>query len=188
MEGFNIQALHSLLTNDEDNSDSEDERPSNDMSRMGPADFVPKKSSSESAAPAQQKPATKPKDIWDTDEVAEGAEYEDIHDTRPQPEYDILYKQAISSEEMFLQMGNKTPATSSCEDMVVKITLPNTKIGDVKLDVKKKFLDVRAPRYKLGLHLPHPCDHENGKAQWDGTKSLLIVTLRMTRDYDFMNF
>jgi len=186
MEGFNIQALHSLLTNDEDNSDSEDERPSNDMSRMGPADFVPKKSSSESAAPAQQKPATK--DIWDTDEVAEGAEYEDIHDTRPQPEYDILYKQAISSEEMFLQMGNKTPATSSCEDMVVKITLPNTKIGDVKLDVKKKFLDVRAPRYKLGLHLPHPCDHENGKAQWDGTKSLLTVTLRMTRDYDFMNF
>ena len=58
-------------------------QPSNDMSRMGPADVGPKKTS-KSVAPDQQKPVTK--DIWDTEEVAEGAEYEDIHDTRPQPE------------------------------------------------------------------------------------------------------
>jgi hypothetical protein len=33
--------------------------------------------------------------------------------------YDIVFKQAVSSEDMFLQMGNKTPSTASCEDMVV---------------------------------------------------------------------
>jgi hypothetical protein len=35
--------------------------------------------------------------------------------------YEIVYKQAVSSEDMFLQMGNKTPLTSSCEDMVVSL-------------------------------------------------------------------
>ena len=41
---------------------------------------------------------------------------------------------------------------------------------------------------KLGLHLPHPVDHKTGKAQWDGDKEILNVTLRMQREYDFMNF
>ena len=40
----------------------------------------------------------------------------------------------------------------------------------------------------LGLHLPHPVDHKSGKAQWDGKTETLSVTLRMKRDYDFMNF
>ena len=33
--------------------------------------------------------------------------------------YDIVYKQAIATEDMFLGMSNRTPSTSSCEDMVV---------------------------------------------------------------------
>ena len=41
---------------------------------------------------------------------------------------------------------------------------------------------------KLGLHLPHPVDSKNGKAQWDGGRFLLTVSLSMTREYDFMNF
>ena len=32
------------------------------------------------------KPKEKSKDIWDADEVGEGAEYEDLHDPRPSPE------------------------------------------------------------------------------------------------------
>ena len=40
---------------------------------------------------------------------------------------------------------------------------------------------------KLGLHLPHPVDSKNGKAQWDKSKNLLTVTLRMLREYDFLN-
>lgn len=41
---------------------------------------------------------------------------------------------------------------------------------------------------KLGLHLPHPVDHKIGKAQWDGDKHVLTVTLRMVREYDAFNF
>ena len=35
--------------------------------------------------------------------------------------YDIVYKQAVTSEDMFLRMSNKTPATASCENMVVSM-------------------------------------------------------------------
>lgn len=35
------------------------------------------------------------------------------------PRYEMIFKQAVTSEEMYLQMGNKNPSTASCEDMVV---------------------------------------------------------------------
>lgn len=40
----------------------------------------------------------------------------------------------------------------------------------------------------LGLHLPHPVDSKSGKAEWDGKTETLSVTLKMKREYDFMNF
>ena len=41
-------------------------------------------------------------------------------------------------------MGNKTPATSSCEDMIVKIKLPGIeKLADIDLNLFEKFLDCR---------------------------------------------
>jgi hypothetical protein len=84
------------------------------------------------------------KDIWNVDEVEEGAEYDNSDDSRPQPEYEIIYKQDLTSEELFLGMSNKTPATSSCEYMIVKIQLPGTKkISEIDVNVFDKFLDCR---------------------------------------------
>ena len=31
----------------------------------------------------------------------------------------MIYKQAITSEDIFLQLGNKTNASASCENLVV---------------------------------------------------------------------
>ena len=39
---------------------------------------------------------------------------------------------------------------------------------------------------KLGVHLPHPVDSKNGKAQWDKDRELLTVTVRLVREYDFL--
>lgn len=173
-----------MLAPKEVDSDSDEDKPTTCSAQMTPASIGPKKGN----AKVETKVAQNTKDIWAEEEVAEGAEFESNYDPRPQPEYDIVYKQAVTSEDMFLQMGNKTPASFSCEDMVVKIKLPETKIADVTLDVKTKFLDCRTPKYYLGLHLPNPVDHKNGKAAWDGNTETLSVTLRMKRDYDFMNF
>ncbi|VDN24448.1 unnamed protein product [Dibothriocephalus latus] len=67
------------------------------------------------------KPEIKPVDpnaIWDADEVPEVEDVQDIYDPRPQPEYEILFKQDVTTEDIYLQMGNKTPTTASCEYMV----------------------------------------------------------------------
>ena len=87
------------------------------------------------------------KDIWNEEEVEEGAEFDTSDDPREQPDYDIVYKQKITTEEMFLQMGNKTPATASCEDMTVKIKLPGVdKISEIDVNVFEKFLDCRTAK------------------------------------------
>lgn len=101
--------------------------------------------------------------------------------------YEMVFKQAVSSEHMYLQMSGKNPSTASCEDLVIKIKLRDTEYSDVNLDVTDTFLDCRTPKYKLGLHLPNPVDSKNGKAQWDKSKQLLTVTVRLVREYDFVN-
>ncbi|KAK7503781.1 hypothetical protein BaRGS_00004904 [Batillaria attramentaria] len=187
--GNTVLAIADLLKSAEEpeDSDSDEDLKPGSAAAFGPGDVGPKQTASDKTE--RKGPEKKnTKDIWDAEEVPEGAEYEALYDPRPQPEYDIVYKQAVSSEDMFLQMGNKTPLTSSCEDMVVKISLPDTKMADVELDVKQKFLDCRTPKFKLGLHLPHPVDHKQGKAQWDAKTETLVVTLRMTRELDDFNF
>ena len=151
--------------------------------QIGPPQKQKPSSSSETAAKQQVKPPSK--DIWDANEVAvSGTGAED--DPRMRPEYEILYKQAVSAEDMFIGLSGRDPSTSSCEDLVVRITLPNTTMSQVELDITSTFLDLRSPSYRLGLHLPHPVDDKNGTAKWHADKSLLVVTLPMRREYDFL--
>lgn len=39
----------------------------------------------------------------------------------------------------------------------------------------------------LGLYLPHTVDHKSGKAKWLSEEELLEITLRIVREYDFLN-
>jgi len=89
----------------------------------------------------------------------------------------------------FAQMGGKTTATASCEDMVVTIHLDGEQSRHViDLSLAKTQLDVRSPLYRLCLHLPHPIDPETGNAVWNKENHTLVVTLRMVREFDLVNF
>ena len=57
-------------------------------------------------------------EIWQSGEVEEQSQYE-YDDLRPQPEYELVFKQAVSAEDVFLGMSNKNPTTASCEHMLV---------------------------------------------------------------------
>jgi dynein assembly factor 6, axonemal len=111
-------------------------------------------------------------------------------ENRERPNYTIVYKQAVRTEDMFLQMGCKTPGTASCEDMIVEIDLPNEQatIEAMQLDVARDTIDVRTPRYRLKMPLSQPVDPELGKAEYDAERRVLKLTLRMRRDLDFVNF
>ncbi|XP_056396826.1 dynein axonemal assembly factor 6 [Hyla sarda] len=175
-----IEALCTLLSNAEE--EEEKERLYSSLV-VNPGDIGPLNPEKK----ALQKDLSS-KEIWDILEVPEGSEFDDTSDQREQPKYEILFKQKVGSEDIFLGMSRKDPSTVCCEDLVVKIQLPNTKASDISLDIRRKFLDLRTPKYKLGLHLPHPVNEKTGKAQFKVDTETLELTLTMVRDFDFINF
>ncbi|RNA21862.1 PIH1D3 [Brachionus plicatilis] len=188
---FDIKSLETLLRESNDESSDDEDQPIKNLSaKLGPGCIGPNKKETSYTQEKNNLYAKKQsKNIWDEDEVEAGAEYDTSDDPRIQPEYDILFKQKLSSEELFLQMGNKTAATSSCEDMVIKIKLPGVeKVSEIDINTFEKFLDCRTLNYRLGLHLPHPVNPKTSSAKWDQKNSTLIVTMTMNREYDFVNF
>ncbi|XP_061551066.1 protein PIH1D3 [Phycodurus eques] len=179
----NIQALSALLsTQQDDDDDYQDVSP---YAKMGPGHIGPlaKKEKEESSAYEKKNS----KEVWSEEEVPEGPQYDDVTDPRPQPEYEIILKQSVGTEDLFLGLSRKDPSSMCCEAMLVKIKLPDSKLSDVTLDVKEKFLDLRTPKYRLALHLPHPVHHQEGKAQFFSEREELEVTLVMNRPLDAVN-
>ncbi|XP_071347694.1 dynein axonemal assembly factor 6 [Trachinotus anak] len=183
-----LQALSALLSAQQDgDGDDDDEEESKNVTayaQLGPGHIgpPPKKDKEESTAYVKKNS----KDIWNEEEVAEGSQYDDLADPRPQPEYEIILKQSVGTEDLFLGLSGKDPSSMCCEAMLVKIKLPDAKATDVVLDVKEKFLDLRTPKYKLGLHLPHPIHSQEGKAKFFTDREELEVTLLLKRSTDFI--
>nr|XP_046263397.1 protein PIH1D3 isoform X2 [Scatophagus argus] len=180
-----LQALSDLLsTRQEDDGDEERENASV-YAQLGPGHIGPPPKNDKEVSTANVKKDSK--DIWNEEEVPEGSQYDDLADPRPQPEYEIILKQSVGTEDLFLGLNRKDPSSMCCEAMLVKIKLPDIKATDVFLDIKEKFLDLRTPKYKLGLHLPHPIHSHGGKAQFFSEREELEVTLLMNRPMDFIN-
>lgn len=109
---------------------------------------------------------------------------------RETPDYRIVYKQSVTPEDVYLQMGNKTAATSSCEEMCLEILMPKetVSIDRMQLDVSSDEVDLQTPAYRFKLPLVQQIDPDHGKASWDDKEKILRLTLRMKREYDFINF
>ena len=61
------------------------------------------------------------KNIWTTNEIREEGSHYDDNDSRPQPEYDMVFKQSVGVEDVYLGMNLKNPTTACCENLVVRI-------------------------------------------------------------------
>ncbi|KAG9478071.1 hypothetical protein GDO78_013199 [Eleutherodactylus coqui] len=178
-----IEVLSALLNNGEE---EEDDEALSSSSVINPGDIGPLRPEKNGSTPLQKDKNSK--EIWDVLEVPDGSEFDDSLDPREQPDYEMFFKQRVGSEDLFLGMSRKDPSTACCEELAVKIHLPNTKTSDVSLDIRRKFLDLRTPKYKLGLHLPHPVNEKTAKAKFKVDTETLEVTLTMVRDFDFVNF
>ncbi|XP_055008080.1 protein PIH1D3 [Boleophthalmus pectinirostris] len=180
----NLQALSALLNPQEGQKEEEDYETLSASAQLGPGSIGPKPKKD---TPAVSGSISKSKEIWSEEEVSEGSQFDDLNDQRPQPDYEVIMKQSVGTEDVFLGLSEKDPSSMSCEALLVKIKLPDTKLADVVLDVKETFLDLRTPKYKLGLHLPHPVHSQEGKAQFFSDREELEVTLLMNRPLDFIN-
>lgn len=85
-------------------------------------------------------------------------------------------------------MSGKTPATASCEDMILTVEMPGEKFKNIDIKITRENLNLLSPQYKLNIPLPHRVDAQRGNAKWDSDKEKLVITLRMDREYDYVNF
>lgn len=175
-------------------SDSENEGDfPGSSSMLGPASVKPKKSEVKKSLEnsllkkiESEGTAVTSMDEW----MKQQAEDEELLDTRKQPEYTLTYKQSVTTEDIYLQMGLKTPATSSCEDMIVDIQLPDETVNIDRMDLRVEVdsVHLQTPVYRLQLSLPHKVHPKKGRAEFDSDKKVLKLTLRMNRELDFVNF
>lgn len=191
-----LKALRELLVPAKEDSDSEneDERPGfkakfvNPYSLSKPEDDQQPESSIASGSIIGCK-STKPETL---DEWEQREKYlnSDENELRKTPEYRIIYKQAVSPEDLYLQIGLKTSSTASCEQMCLEIQLPDETVGieHMKLDVSPNEIDLKTPVYRLKLPLVQTVDPDYGNAQWDGEQKRLRLNLLMKREYDCVNF
>ncbi|XP_049866506.1 dynein axonemal assembly factor 6 [Pectinophora gossypiella] len=109
-------------------------------------------------------------------------------DDRKVPEYSMNYQQAVSAEDVFLQIGPKTPGSASCENLIVRIKMPGDKKENVDLAVDTNSVTVNSSQYSLKLPLPHGINPDLSKANWDSADETLVLTLKLDREFDFVNF
>lgn len=191
----NLQLLQKLLSPDNGNSSDEDDHllktGDQHMSPSDLASMLPNKSFT--AEQRQLLPATasssEPKTI-DEWEEREALLTEQELDNRKCPSYNIIYKQSVTPEDIFLQMSSKTATTASCEEMCLEIAMPeeNISVDDMELDIESNSIDLKTPVYRLKMPLVQSIDPDQGRAVWDDDRKMLTLTLRMKREFDFINF
>ena len=118
---------------------------------------------------------TKPKnEIWsDKDFIEENIK----EDGRPKPKYEILYKQNVGTEDIFLGLSNKDNSSNSCDQLLMKIYLPHTNLKEIGLEVKDQSIHLTTPQYLLNHMLQYKVHKEKTDAKWDKEKGLLLLTL-----------
>ncbi|EFA04053.2 dynein axonemal assembly factor 6 [Tribolium castaneum] len=179
-EFYEIQNLVKLFNPPREDDDSDSD--SNETPGVNPntGEKKPKETKTNPYAKLETEREEKFMDTCDTEIIST--------DWKKTPKWDISYRQKVTPSDMFLQMGAKTPSTSSCEDMVVTIDLPGEHMQNMDIKVLPKQLEVSSPNFSLNIPLPQPVHPQKGDAKWDKDRERLTVTLRMEREFDFVNF
>ncbi|XP_076774473.1 dynein axonemal assembly factor 6 isoform X2 [Arvicanthis niloticus] len=177
-----LQALSSLL-NPEEEDDFDFEQCSSTISAMGPGSIGQLKAKESKAIPEPR--SDENENIWNPEEVPEGAEHDDIWDIREIPDYEIVFQQTVGTEDVYLGLTQKDPSTACCQELVVKIKLPNTNPSEIQMDIQEMILDLRTPKKKLLVNFPQPVEHNSAKASYIWEAETLEVRMTLQRDLDF---
>lgn len=179
-----LQALSSLLNpEEEDDFDFQQGQCSSTIRAMGPGNIGPPKAKESKAIPDPR--SDESENIWSPEEVPEGAEHDDIWDAREVPDYEIVFQQTVGTEDVYLGLTRKDPSTACCQELVVKIKLPDTNPSEIQIDIQEMLLDLRTPKKKLLVNLPQPVEHNSAKASYIWEAETLEVRMTLQRDLDF---
>lgn len=142
-------------------------------------------------------PKAKGNDIWAAEEVANISERGNVAKVakptaaagasssgaaaggKVEPEHEVLYKQIMSAEDVYLGVDFSKDGSSGLSDgVVVKVKLPKAESAKhFNLEVQPFVMILETPDYYLRAHLPTKVVEKKANAKWDATKKLLTVSL-----------
>ena len=108
----------------------------------------------------------------------------DPNDKRPEPRYEISYKQAVGTEDTYFGLSDTSPASFDCTHLVVKIHFPGSSMRDLDLDVTKRRIKATSKTLKLFTYLPMPVKKDEGAAKFDKAREVLTVTIPIDDEAD----
>ncbi|XP_011814106.1 PREDICTED: protein PIH1D3 [Colobus angolensis palliatus] len=182
-----LEGLSKLLNpEEEDDSDYGQTNGLSTIGAMGPGNIGPPQIEELKVNPETSEENNE--DIWNSEEVPEGAEHDDMWDVREIPEYEIIFRQQVGTEDIFLGLSKKDSSTGCCSELVAKIKLPNTNPSDIQIDIQETILDLRTPQKKLLITLPELVECASAKAFYISETETLEITMTMKRELDIANF
>lgn len=122
-------------------------------------------------------------DIWAVDELP--GEYDvAAGDERERPEHEVLFKQAVGTNDAYLGLDfERDPSSACCEELVVRVLMPKeSRAEDIQLDVQEERLDLRSDNYRLLLPLQRKVYTNRGSAKWEKDKKRMVITLVLNRE------
>jgi len=91
----------------------------------------------------------------------------------------------VTPEDFFLGVDPVRHPGVSCSDaLVLKVSLPETKLAEIDLDVRPTAVRISAPKLKCKVQLGERIDDQKGNAKWDAETFVLMVTLPIVHDWD----
>lgn len=177
-EGMNHDMMHGLM----DVLGCNKETPESNALSLDPASMTGGQKSQ--APPNMQVAVRKPKKkdekaIWQPEEFKQssGVVVKEEGDDRAIPKYEMLHRQKLGTTDTYLNMMEMDPSSDHCQELLVKIYLPETQLKDISLDVLEDRVLLQAPKHRLNLALPNKVRKDEGNAKWDKLKGILSVTV-----------
>ncbi|XP_054721070.1 dynein axonemal assembly factor 6-like [Uloborus diversus] len=174
--GSDLRNLMSLLNIKEDSISDNEEYEAAQVKVADPSDIGRKESLHKETSKDPYSLLKASQDIWSDDEVMDEEFVEDC--ARTTPEYEIVYQQDVTTDDVYLQMSDKGPGSNSCESLLVKIKLLNTHSkDDITLKISSNNLVCKTNKYFLELNFPRSSDPEKCSAIWNEECEILTVKL-----------
>merc|ERR1711870_7719 len=117
--------------------------------------------------------------IWQPEEfkAASGVVVKEQGDDRAIPKYEIMPRQKMGATDAYLNLQQLDQSSDKCQELLVKIWLPDTQLKDISLDVLEDRVLLNAPKHRLNVALPQRVKKDSGNAKWDKVAGLLSVVL-----------
>jgi hypothetical protein len=127
-------------------------------------------------------------DVWVEDDLkaGSGVVVKTKGDDRVEPKHDILLRQDLGAQDMYLNLGDRDPSSDHCDTIVVKVQMPDTELKNISLEVLDDRILVQAPKYRLNLALPHRVKKDDGKAEWEKLKATLKIILPIQQERKYI--